>query len=134
MSTRDPQPAAAAPRKERTALYTIARGLAWLILRLFFPVRYHHLEPFDMDAPYIVMSNHKSLLDPFALAYPCKKYEIRFMGKKELSKGKLASWIMEKMHMIPVNRHHTARADGRGGNGRGRAGAAGRGAAAAGVY
>ena len=107
MSTRDPQPAAAAPRKERTALYTIARGLAWLILRLFFPVRYHHLEPFDMDAPYIVMSNHKSLLDPFALAYPCKKYEIRFVGKKELSKGKLASWIMEKMHMIPVNRHHT---------------------------
>ena len=32
MSTRDPQPAAAAPRKERTALYTIARGLAWLPL------------------------------------------------------------------------------------------------------
>lgn len=107
MSTRDQQPIVPAVQTERTPMYTVARGLAWFILRALFPVRYHHLEAYAMDAPFIIMSNHKSLLDPFVLAYPCKKYEIRFMGKKELSKGRLAGWIMKKMHMIPVDRHHT---------------------------
>ncbi len=91
----------------RTPLYSFVRVLAAPLLRLVFPVQYHHLEAYSLQAPYIVMSNHKSLLDPFVLAYPCKDYEIRFLGKKELSQGKIASWIMNKMHMIPVDRHHT---------------------------
>lgn len=94
-------------KKERSFLYTIARGLAFLLVHFFFPVTYHFLDRFSMQAPYILMANHKSLLDPFVIAYPCKQYEIRFLGKKELSQGKLAGWVMRHMHMIPVDRHHS---------------------------
>ena len=94
-------------KKERSFLYTIAWGLAFLLVHFFFPVTYHFLDRFSMQAPYILMANHKSLLDPFVIAYPCKQYEIRFLGKKELSQGKLAGWVMRHMHMIPVDRHHS---------------------------
>lgn len=94
-------------KRERTALYTFARGLAFLLVHFLFPVTYHCLDRFSVQAPYILMANHKSLLDPFIIAYPCKQYEIRFLGKKELSQGKLAGWVMRHMHMIPVDRHHS---------------------------
>ena len=84
-------------KKERSFLYTIARGLAFLLVHFFFPVTYHFLDRFSMQAPYILMANHKSLLDPFVIA----------LGKKELSQGKLAGWVMRHMHMIPVDRHHS---------------------------
>ena len=96
-----------APKKERTFLYTVARALAAVITHCFFPVRYHHTEAFKLDAPYILISNHRSLLDPFVIAYPCKKYEIRFVGKKELTKKKWVARLLNGIHMIPVDRHHT---------------------------
>ena len=91
---------------EKTPLYTMGRGKAWLITHVFFPVRYHHAERMEMDAPYILISNHESLLDPFIVAGCCKKYEIRFLGKKELTKNKVLSFLVSKVHMIPVDRHN----------------------------
>lgn len=93
---------------KRTGLYSFARLLAAPLLTLLFPVRYHHVERLrDLQAPCIVMSNHKSLLDPFLLAWPCKKYEIHFLGKKEITKNRLLSFLVRKLHMISVDRHHT---------------------------
>lgn len=93
--------------EEHTPLYTFGRKLAGLLVKCLFPVKYHQPERLDMDAPYILMANHQSLLDPFALAYPCKKYEIRFLGKKEITKNKVLGSLVTKIHMIPVDRHHT---------------------------
>ena len=92
---------------ERTPLYTLGRGVAAVITHVLFPVRYHGVEALDRDAPYILISNHLSLLDPFAVAQPCKKYEIRFLGKKEITKNKLLGSLVKKIHMIPVDRHHS---------------------------
>lgn len=92
---------------EKTPFYTMGRGIAWLITHAFFPIRYHHGERLEIDAPYILMSNHESLLDPFILACCCKKYEIRFLGKKELTKNKVLGWLVEKVHMIAVDRHNS---------------------------
>ena len=94
-------------RRERTPLYTFARAVCAVAFRSFLPVRYHHRENLSLDAPYIVIANHQSLLDPLIVAYMCKKYEIRFLGKKELSQKKWAAWILERLHMIAVDRHHT---------------------------
>lgn len=94
-------------QRERTPLYTVARCLASFLTHTLFPVRYHHTDVLSMDAPYILISNHLSLLDPFAVALPCKKYEIRFLGKKELTKNKLLGYLVVKIHMIPVERHHS---------------------------
>ena len=61
-----------------------------------------------MDAPYIAMSNHNSALDPIILAYPCKRYEVRFVGKKELVKNKFVEKLLNKgLHMITVDRHNS---------------------------
>ena len=94
-------------REKRTALYTTARVLMWLLKALFFPVTYHGAENVELNAPYIVLSNHRHWLDPLLIAAKIKRYEVRFMGKKELASGKLSKWALTKMHMIIVDRHHS---------------------------
>ena len=96
-----------APEKERTFVYTLARIVAAIGTHTIFPVRYFHRENFGLQGPYIAMSNHQSAFDPLILAYPCKKYEIRFVGKKELNKHKWIAWLLEKLHMITVDRHNS---------------------------
>ena len=98
--------APAAKKRERTFLYTVARGAAWLLVRVLAPVRYHNLERFSMEAPYILIANHKSALDPLVMAYPCKNYEIRFLGKKELTSSPFMKFIFDHLHMIPIDRHN----------------------------
>ena len=95
------------PEKERTFFYTAARFLAAVLFDVLFPLRYHNKERYQLDAPFIAMSNHQTWLDPLILAKPCKKYELRFVGKKELVKNRFAKWVLGKMHMITVDRHHT---------------------------
>lgn len=107
MMQNDPSAPLPAEQKERTPVYTFARGVAAVVVHVLFPVRYHGLEHFDLRAPYILMCNHQSLLDPFAVAYPCKDYEVRFLGKKEICKTKLVAWFADKLHMIQVDRHNT---------------------------
>ncbi|MCR4887370.1 MAG: 1-acyl-sn-glycerol-3-phosphate acyltransferase [Clostridiales bacterium] len=95
------------PEKERTFFYTAARFLAAVLFDVLFPLRYHNTERYQLDAPFIAMSNHQTWLDPLILAKPCKKYELRFVGKKELVKNRFAKWVLGKMHMITVDRHNT---------------------------
>lgn len=110
MSTTKDQPAKkpVPPDKERTFVYTIARGAAAILRHTVYPIRYHGLENYQLDAPYIAMSNHQSALDPIILAYPCKRYEVRFVGKKELVKKKwLENLLNNGLHMITVDRHNS---------------------------
>ena len=96
------------PEKERTFIYSLARVVVAIGNHTIFPVRYHHPENFDLRGPYIAMSNHNSAMDPMILAYSCKKYEIRFVGKKELVKNKFIGWLLnKKLHMITVDRHNS---------------------------
>ena len=96
------------PKKERTFIYSLARVLVFIGSHSLFPIRYHHLENIELDAPYIAISNHQSALDPLILAYPCKKYEYRFVGKKELVKNKFVEKLLTKgLHMISVDRHNS---------------------------
>ena len=96
------------PEKERTFVYSLARMVAFIGNHTIFPVRYHGRENFELKAPYIAMSNHNSAVDPLILAYPCKKYEFRFVGKKELVKNKFIGALLNKgLHMITVDRHNS---------------------------
>ena len=94
-------------KREHTPVYTIARCLAWILFRTICPIRYHHTDRMNLRAPYIMIANHKSGLDPIALALACKEYEIRFVGKKELSNNKLLAWLLNQLHMISVDRHNS---------------------------
>ena len=93
--------------KERTFVYTLGRIASFLVARGFCPVRYHYPERLkEITAPCILISNHKSALDPLVIAYPCP-YEIRFLGKRELEGSAFTRWLMNGLHMIPVSRKET---------------------------
>lgn len=97
-----------AEKRERTPVYTLARGVAAVLFSVLFPIKYHQPEIFQgLKGPYMVMANHQSWIDPVILAVPCKDYEIRFVGKKELTNNKLMAWLVKSLHMITVDRHNT---------------------------
>ena len=109
MSEEKPTGNTAEPQKiEHTFLYTLCRILFGFAFHTFCPVRYHFTERIDaMNAPYLIISNHLSAVDPFVLAVATRRYEIRFIGKRELTKNKLLAGILNALHMIPVSRHST---------------------------
>ena len=97
-----------APKRERTAIYTLARIIFGFLFHTIFPLRFHNAQIVEeMQPPYIIMANHRSFADPMALAIKVKRYEIRFIGKRELAHGRLKSWLFSGLHMILVSRHAT---------------------------
>lgn len=97
-----------APKRERTAIYTVARIIFGFLFHTIFPLRFHNAQIVEeMQPPYIIMANHRSFADPMALAIKVKSYEIRFIGKRELAHGRLKSWLFSGLHMILVSRHAT---------------------------
>ena len=98
----------AAPKRERTAIYTLARIIFGFLFHTIFPLRFHNAQIVEeMQPPYIIMANHRSFADPMALAIKVKRYEIRFIGKRELAHGRMKSWLFSGLHMILVSRHAT---------------------------
>ncbi len=97
-----------APKRERTAIYTLARIIFGFLFHTIFPLCFHNAQIVEeMQPPYIIMANHRSFADPMALAIKVKRYEIRFIGKRELAHGRLKSWLFSGLHMILVSRHAT---------------------------
>ena len=91
----------------KSALYEFCRGLAWLLLHTLLPVRYEHAERIQLDAPFIVIGNHLSLLDPVVVALAVKRYQLHFLAKRELAKVGVVRWFLEKLHTIFVDRHNS---------------------------
>lgn len=96
-------------KKERTWFYTFARGVAWLMAHTLYPIKVVGAERLNaLEAPYILIANHDSGLDPIAVAHAVKKYEIRYIAKKELMNDRLAQWFFGKLlHAIAVGRHES---------------------------
>lgn len=94
-------------REERSILYEITRGLAWVVFHTLMPVTIHNRERLDAEAPYVVIANHQHALDPIVMAMYIRKRQIVFLGKKELGKNKLAANLLTRAHVILVDRHAT---------------------------
>ena len=83
-------------------------ALALGLLKTIRPVKSHGLEHVrDVKAPYILMANHTTMLDPFMMAGAIPQYQIRFIGKKELWKFPPFAWFANAIRAIPVDRHNT---------------------------
>ncbi len=95
------------PEKKRSVIYEILRPVIHVLFHTILPVEYHGAEQLDIDAPYILMGNHQSLMDVFIAALPIRRYQVQYIGKKELWKNRLLAKILNSMHMIPVDRHNT---------------------------
>lgn len=96
------------PKKSEkfTWLYNFAFGLFRFLFRTIVPVKVHGLENTLMDAPYILISNHNSLFDPLTIGAPIRRYQVRFLGKKELEKNPILKKAFQACRMIPVDRHN----------------------------
>ncbi|NLV57303.1 MAG: (d)CMP kinase [Clostridiales bacterium] len=86
--------------------YRIIQALSWLVFHTIVPVRYHHVDKLQLDAPFMLISNHLSMLDPFLIGWKCKRYQLFFLGKKELASNPLSKWLFAQLNMIPVDRHN----------------------------
>ena len=94
--------------RERTLFYTVIRGIIRVIAAVVYPMRFHNRERVDaLNAPYIIIGNHKSFMDPVAVALGVRYDEIHFVGKKELGKYKVMDWIFGKIHAIMIGRGET---------------------------
>ena len=101
------QSAAVTPQEKRSLFYSFVRVLAWIIFRILYPVKYHHTERVNRSGPFIMISNHYSLLDPLILALPVKKREVTYLAKKELGSNPVGAWVMKNLHAILVDRHNS---------------------------
>ena len=89
-------------------VYSVALAAAQVLLKSILPVKYHGLENVSsLEAPYILMANHTTMLDPFMMAAAIPQYQIRFIGKKELWKVPPFAWFANNIRAIPVDRHNT---------------------------
>ena len=92
--------AAEAVTEKKTALYAVARRLAWVLVKVLMPVKYHGLEKLrNLEGPAVVIANHLHALDPLILAYPIRSQCV-FLAKKELGKSRMIERIL-------VDRHNT---------------------------
>lgn len=90
---------------KRSFVYTIGRPLLAAIFKTpILPVRYEGREHVDVEAPFIIIANHKSALDPLVVAVPVKRHQIRFMAKTELMKNGFLKWLLNQIRVIPVDR------------------------------
>jgi 1-acyl-sn-glycerol-3-phosphate acyltransferase len=95
-------------RDKRTFWYSVARVLGRVLCTFIYPVCYHDRQRIDSSAaPYIVMANHISMLDPIFIALVIKRYEVCFLGKRELGANALLKFFLDKLHTIFVSRHMT---------------------------
>lgn len=90
--------------RERTFLYTLARGIAGILYPLIFRAKARGQEHFPADTNCILLANHISAWDPITVARYYTISEVHFMGKESLFKVKPLAWLLRKLHAFPVNR------------------------------
>lgn len=91
--------------EKRSILYEIARGLAQVLFHTLMPVRFANREHLDQEPPFLLIANHRSWLDPLAMALGFPKKQLVFLGKAELGANPVTRWIMTRLHCILVDRH-----------------------------
>lgn len=94
------------PAERFTFMYRLARGVASVLMSTIVPVSYHNVENAQLDAPYILLANHQSMLDPMVVALKCYRYQMIFLGKRELEKNPILKRLFKSLRMIAVDRHN----------------------------
>jgi len=94
-------------KKESTFIYSKGCMVLRGVFKTLLPVTYHDPQKMDREGPYMLLSNHLSWIDPVVIAVGCRAHEIRFVGKKEITKNKFLAWLVGKLHMITIDRHNT---------------------------
>ncbi|MBF0780027.1 MULTISPECIES: 1-acyl-sn-glycerol-3-phosphate acyltransferase [unclassified Granulicatella] len=89
-------------------LYSIIRSIARCLLFLLngkTAIYNKHNLP-NKEQGYILISPHRSWLDPVYLALAASPKQFCFMAKKELFKNPLLRWLIKSMNAFPVDREN----------------------------
>lgn len=95
-------------KKKKTKLYKwfrLLRGTYYFLSFLCPLKKYGNTKKLD-DRSYIIVGNHKSVLDVIPLA-TCTHEPVYFMAKKELADKKIGKWFVKKCECILVSRDGT---------------------------
>lgn len=85
-------------------MYKLLKNICRFIAFFIFRIRINGKENFPTEEiPFIIASNHSSILDPIMVAFITKR-EIHFMAKAELFKTKFTKWLFESVNCISVDR------------------------------
>lgn len=95
------------PAEPINRVYAVTIRILAFLYKTLFPVEFHHKEKAMLSGPFLLIANHNHALDPFMAGYPLSySYQVRFLGKKELTKTKIAQWYLCKgLGMISVERN-----------------------------
>lgn len=94
-------------KKEKTFVYTLARGIASVLYGGIFLARGRGMENFPSDQNCIILSNHISAWDPITVAKYYTVSEIHFLAKDSLFRNPLLARLLTWLHAIPVHRGET---------------------------
>ena len=75
----------------------------WFV-SLCFQTKDYGTDYIPMTGPFVVVSNHASLLDPYLIGYTSRKREVGFMAKEELFRIPIFGWIIRYCGAFPVKR------------------------------
>lgn len=84
-------------------LWKFAYYLLWLPVKILFRFKVKGRESLSLKGPAIIVSNHKSYIDPIILGLAIKD-PISFMAKDELFRYPFFSFIIRKLYAFPVKR------------------------------
>ncbi len=86
------------------AVHHFILGLAFIIVKLFFPFKVEGRKNLPKRGPYMLYANHLSGWDPIILAVMLAPRKGYFMAKKELFESKIMGWFFDCLGAFPVNR------------------------------
>lgn len=92
-------------KKDRYSIkfYKGCRLLTDFYLDKFYNPKMIGIENLPNDG-YLLVGNHKSGLDILLVAYALRKYNPRFMAKKEFFQNSISKWLFEKLGAFPIDR------------------------------
>ncbi len=90
-------------RAEMEPVYGLFHGLSRLVYQIFFRGDVAGLENLPREGGYIVAVNHASLLDPPIVGIFLEN-QVSFFARKTLWKPGIASWWLDAVGTIPVDR------------------------------
>lgn len=83
--------------------YRIGLALWGFVFKVLFPMRVQGKEHVPADGPVILVCNHISGLDPFALGVACPRWP-QFLAKEELFRVPVFSYLIRQWGAIAVDR------------------------------
>jgi 1-acyl-sn-glycerol-3-phosphate acyltransferase len=90
---------------DQCAAFHVARVWARAILALYgVSVRTRRLAALDPQAPYVIMSNHRSQFDILAVVAGLGEHQLRWVAKKELTRVPVFGWALEHTGHIIIDR------------------------------